>query len=275
MRQRRAWWGVGILLAALAASLAQAQPEREELPRRISILVTRQPIVSVTYTGRYGLMRLTGTLVRSPAARLEMVDSRGTARQVRWEEIRELQQVPTVTADLPSGSYTAVLSSDAGALSRSTAAPSGYLATPSITRTGQYSWRVRSLPEGELVLAGSPYREARVPTHRITHLAMQPLSGSLLRVPDATITLEVDEGQVVTISLADVQSLRHDTTAGTLTATLLDGQIFTGKPGPLPSAAYTLRPESGGEPVNVPVDQIAQMEIIVPPAALDLGRPGP
>jgi len=79
----------------------------------------------------------------------------------------------------------------------------------------------------------------------------------------------------VTISLADVQSLRHDTTAGTLTATLLDGQIFTGKPGPLPSAAYTLRPESGGEPVNVPVDQIAQMEIIVPPAALDLGRPGP
>lgn len=275
MRHHRAWWGVGILLAALGGSLAQAQPEREEIPRRISVLVTRQPIVSVTYTGRYGLMRLTGTLVRSPASRLEMVDSKGTARQVRWEEIRELQLVPTVTADLPSGSYTAVLSSDAGALSRSMAAPSGYLATPSITRTGQYSWRVRALPEGELVLAGAPYREARIPTSRITHLAMQPLSGSLVRVPDATITIEVDDGQRVTISLVEVQSLRHDTTAGILTATLHDGQIFTGKPSPLPSAAYSLRPESGGEPVSVPVDQIAQMEIIVPPAGLDLGRPSP
>ncbi|MBI3909615.1 MAG: hypothetical protein HY320_01620 [Armatimonadetes bacterium] len=264
------WLGAAGLVV-LMTSLAAAQNGEEAvgpLPRQISVLVTREPLVSAAFTGRYGPMRLTGTLVGAPQTPLTLADLAGQTREARWDEIRELTVVRTVTADLPAGSFTAVLSGDPGALSRPGLGVTGGYSPPGVRvlRSDQPLWRVRSLPEGELVLRGEPFGEARVPIARLTELVMQPITGSTTTFPDGVLRLEVEDGATVDLSLRAVQSYRRDTAAGVATVTLIDGQMFSGKIVQLPAAAYEVEKEGTGERVRLPLDRIAQMEIIAPPA---------
>jgi hypothetical protein len=285
------------VLGARQPARAQAQPpappagqpmsDLPEVRPAISLLLVDQPLVSVSYNGDYGPMRVTGTLVDAPRRLLRILDITGGVREIRWTDLFSLNVVRVPTADLPVGSFTLMLSSEEGALPRSTATvTTNYTAGASVASVPPTPAHLLELPRGELVLQGQPYGNLRIATERITDLHMEPVRGSLVSMPDVTISLEIrqagssgngngngrgknggegrgpsgepSEPKVVEIPLQRVEVFRRDASRELLSVTLADGQIFTGRIVRLPSAAIQV--EVDNQTRSYPLARIAQFE---------------
>ena len=301
-RRFRAAFPLAVLAALCALGArqpagAQAQPpapgqpvpgqpmsDLPEVRPAISLLLVDQPLVTVSFNGDYGPMRVTGTLVDAPRRLLRLLDATGATREIRWSDLFSLNVVRVPTAELPVGSFTVMLSSEEGALPRSTATvTTNYTAGATVATVPPAPAHLLELPRGELILQGEPYNSLRIPTERVTDLRMEAIRGSLVNMPDVKISLEVREGggngngknggqkggdngtpsepKVIDIPLRRVEVFRRDAARQLLSVTLADGQIFTGRIVNLPSAAIEVDVEN--QTRSYLLTRIAQFETTI------------
>ncbi len=264
-----------------------AQPPLPPLRPAISLLLVSEPIMTVNYTGDFGPMQVTGTLVQSPETPLRTIGPDGEPRDVRWTELSGVRLVRTPTAELPAGSFVLLLSGDPGALVRSSAVqPGGYAEATAAALLSPVLRRLPRLPGGELVLRGDPYETMRVPVERILNARQEPVRGSLDAPIAGELALEVGRvngtgTKVVNIPMARVETLRRDVSRGLATVTLGDQQIFSGRVVSLPEvaiqvdvegAALALAPQ-GTTKLSIPLSRVAQLETTTPLVTRTLGNP--
>jgi hypothetical protein len=245
-----------LMLAAAAATVTGArgalaqEPEIEvglgKLPQRVSIFLTARALVSVTFTGDYGPVRVTGSLDEAPKEPLRLTDTAGRAREVSWDEIRTMTNTDYPTEGFPAGSFQVALITDA----TSGTTPGGIAYRPGITTgsttsvvgAAQGAWRMLKAPEGTLKLSGSPFGTLSVPTSRIAAFEVVPIIGDVAELPQATIKLEVLQGSTVSVPFSEVRLLQRNTVRGTARVTLMDEQTFTGKVVELPKVSLSITP---------------------------------
>lgn len=263
---------VGAAAAALlAASVlggpavrAQDPPPSTDLgppPRPVSVYLANRPTVTVDFGGDFGPVRLTGKLDRAPQGTLRLMDATGRTRLADWSEVRSLVEVRTATEGLPLGTFTVFLLSDAN--TGAGAGPTGVytatnLSSPVVTRGG---WRLSRLPEGEMTIQAGTLGSVTLPVSRITAFVQDPVRGSILQMPRGTVKVEVLAGKTLNVPLVDVELLRRDLKAGTISLTLADGQTVTGKLVELPKVNLAFETM---QPPPIPLDQIVQLEVAVP-----------
>lgn len=230
-------------------------------PRPVSVYLANRPTITVDFGGDYGPVRLTGRLDRAPQGTLRLTDATGRTRLADWSEVRSLVEVRTATEGLPLGTFSVFLVSDGGGATAGVSATGGYtsaLASPVITRGG---WRLSRLPEGELTVQAGALGSVNVPVSRISAFVQDPVRGSILKMPSGTVRVEVLAGRTLNVPLVDVELLRRDLKAGTISLTLADGQTVTGKLLEMPKVDLTFE---GNQPPAIPIEQIVQLEVAVP-----------
>lgn len=265
----------GILSATAVGAQQAAQPAQEpaippledigQPPRPIAIYVADRPTVMVTFSGDYGPVRMTGTLEQTPQAPLRLTDPFGKPREAAWTDVRSLAVVRTASEGQPLGSFTAYLTSDATAPAGSgtPGASSGYLSSAlSAGGVGQGGWRLLRLPEGQLSINSEVSGRLTVPTDRLLEVYQQPISASVTELPRGTIRLEVMRGTTVGVPLQQVQALRRDLAAGTMSVTLADGQLITGRVAELPRVSIQFTDPSQQAPV--PLERVVALEVRLP-----------
>jgi hypothetical protein len=269
---RHGRWSMGAALVLAAGGLLSADALRAQeeelgpLPKPIAILVADRPIVTAFVAGDYGNIRVTGTLQEAPKEALTLTDPSGQTREVRWTEVGSLNRLAYAVEGLPQGSILVHLTSSpviAPSSSGSTTT-SGYL-SPALTTgntsvANQAAWRLATLPEGEITLSGASFRQLKVPISRVSTLYQEPIRGMINQIPPGSIRMELFKGTEVSIPLVDLVSLRRDPAAGTISVTLADNQVFTGRLMDLPKVSLTLE----GSKTPIALDRIVQMEVTVP-----------
>src|SRR5205823_12673466 len=115
-------------------------------------------------------------------------------RLINWNEIFNLSVVRVPTAELPVGSFTVTLSNEEGTLPRTSVTAATY--TPQVTTAfvPPPPAHAVELPRGDLVLEGDPYHAMRIPTDRVIDMRMEPIRGSLITMPDASVSMQVTRG---------------------------------------------------------------------------------
>lgn len=242
----------------MVSGAARAQVDTEPLPRPITVYLADHSQVSVTFTGDYGPVRVTGSLDAAPKAGFKVTSLRGRSREVSWDEVRSLNVVQNVSEGFPSGSFGVNLITDSAP---STELPgTGYSAR--LSTTDQATWRILGLPEGTLTVRGEPYGTLAVPISRITAFQMEPIRGSVTDLPKGTVRLEILAGTTVNLPLSDVQLMQRDIRGGTATITLADDQTFVGKLVELPKVTLKLGEDKSS--VSVPLERVALLERLPP-----------
>jgi hypothetical protein len=294
-------WVIAALALGMIAGARPLHAQQEpmgEIPApkpAISLLLINQPVVTVNYAGDYGPMRVTGTLMEAPQRLVKIIAANGDTRMIGWNEIFSLALVTVPTAELPIGSYTIVLSSEESALPRTSATlTTSYTPGVAVAAIPGVPTHVAELPRGEVVLEGSPYGAMRIPTSRISEMHQEAVRGSLILMPEATLSLEVRaarpgegggngkgapggrrqerpeargepvDAKVVDIPLRRVEVLRRDVANQTASVSLDDGQIFTGRVIRLPDVAIQVQVEGETMTRSYPLARIAQFETSVP-----------
>lgn len=252
-----------LAMGVLGGPVARAQEnEFGSLSRPISVYLADRPTVTVDFGGDYGPVRLTGTLEKTPQGTLRLTDATGRTRLADWSEVRSLVEVRTATEGLPLGTYTVYLVSDATNPSGGVGPTGGYAATalpsPVVTRGG---WRLSRLPEGELTVQAGNLGSVTLPVGRVTAFVQDPVRGSITKMPSGTVRVEVLAGKTLNVPLVDVEYLRRDLKAGTISLTLADGQTVTGKLLELPKVSLTFE---NMQPPAIPMERIVQLEVAVP-----------
>jgi hypothetical protein len=274
-------------------------PDLELAPPRpaISLLLINEPTLTISYNGDYGPMRVTGTLVEAPSQPLRVVFPGFGTRLVNWNELFSLNVVRVPTADLPIGSFTVMLSSEEGTLPKTTITTAEYTAAPTTAFVPPAPEHAVELPRGDLVLEGEPYHAMRISTDRITDIRMEPIRGSLVTMPDASVSMQVSRGpadgggpgegkgeengnherprrdrrevapgdetggKVVDVPLRTLQNYRRDARRQLLSVTRSDGQIFTGRVTQVPNVQLVI--DVDGTQRSFPLTNIAQFETTI------------
>ncbi len=271
--------GMGLLTAAIfvplgagAQGVAPQITDLEQPPRPVNVFLADRPIVTVEFGGDYGPVRVTGALDRAPKETLRLTDATGRTREAVWSEVQSLTEVRTATEGLPVGSYTVYLIGDATPTT-SVGGAGGYLTTTLPTPGGSRGgWRLSRLPEGEMAVATGSLGTIAFPVSRIRSFVEEPIRGSITQMPAGNVTVEVLAGKTLTVPLTNVEFLRRDLRAGTITLSLADGQTVTGKLRELPKVALAF--EDKRPPI--PLERIVQLEVAIPGLSrgngLGLGR---
>ena len=137
------------------------------------------------------------------------------------------------------------------------------------------------------MLEGQPYGHIRIPTNQLTDLRMDAIRGSLVSMPDVTLSLEVRQGgagvngngrgkngagdnfapaepKVVDIPLRRVEVFRRDVGRQLASVTLGDGQVFSGRIVQLPSAPIEVEVDPQTHTIRrYPLNRIAQFETTI------------
>lgn len=278
--------GVGLLaLAAAVAAVNGAQSARAQAPaatspdeiglgpleQRVSVYLAARAQVSVTFTGDYGPVRLTGSLDEAPKDPLHLTDNSGRTRDVSWDEIRTMTNTEYPTEGFPAGSFQVALITDnaTGTTGNMTAgigyrSVAGSGASSSIVGASQGVWRMLRAPEGTLKLTGSPFGTLSVPTSRISAFEVVPIIGNVLDLPQTPIKLEVLQGTTVSVPLSEVRLLQRNAVRGTARVTLLDEQSFSGKIIELPKVTLSIAPTDLVDPAGkTPPARAVNMEDVV------------
>jgi hypothetical protein len=272
-RGRLAAGALGLALLGSAAAGAQDAKVDELAPPPIPVLLylVDQPVVTVVFDGDYGPVRATGVLDAAPKDAFRLTDPSGRSREVTWKEVRELSLVRAASEGLPTGSFTVRLTSDPASTGRGSTGGGGYL-SPALSAPGlgQDGWRLLRLPEGEISIQGEGFGKLAVPADRVTQFVIEPIRGQVAQMPKGSIRLEVLKGREMSVPLQEVVSLRRDLAAGTVSVSLADGQLFTGKLLELPKVSFAVQ-EAGRERPPIALDRVVQLEVTLPAAAGRLG----
>lgn len=264
---------IGTLLGAVVwmgpagAQNANQNPAAEDAllppPRPVAIYLADTPVVTAVFNGEFGATRVTGTLESAPSEPLHLTDVTGHSRDVAWSDVRDLALVRSASEGLPLGSFTVNLLTDPQTPATGPDYTGGYL-SPALSSpgVGQVGWRLLSLPEGQVTLRGQNYGQITIPVSSLVSLDQQPLRGSVVQLPAGMVRVEVLARKTVDIPLPDVVSLRRDLKAGTVSVTLADGQLFTGKLIQLPDVNIPL--EGGRDRRPVPLSRVLDLEFTAP-----------
>lgn len=277
--------GRSILILVAACCLAGGAGAQEELapeiifdppPRPIQVFLQENSLATIAFEGEHGPVQLAGRLISAPAGTVSLVSGEGARAEVSWNDILTLWQATSLSEGVPHGSFIVHLTAQASP----EASYSGGIGAPGTngrSLTGAQGWRLLDAPSGELVLESAIFGRVGIPVERVRSLAKNPLRGTVERLPEGIIKVEVLPGRTLNVPLPSVSFFRRDRPAGTILLELNDGQIINGRLVELPRLALPL--DSTKTPQTAPIEQIAAFEIRrpagtalggleVPPAAL-------
>ena len=266
--------GLLAVLTALAGATALAQTETSEFeapPSPVSLLRATSPMLTVSYQGEFGPMRITGVLAQAPEAPLTLLDPEDRERSANWLAIRALSVVRNPREGSPRGSFSVTLSSDEGALPRTVRGLAGAGAASRYGARGSGGpsarpWRLTSLPKGEVVLRGKPYGSITIPLESIEDWTVIPLSGTISELPPGLIRVQVAQNLTVSLPLQEVETLRRDMEREFISVLLVDGQVFSGKLRQLPNVRLSIRVGTGT--TAVPLAEVVQLEVMRVPLGI-------
>lgn len=263
-----------ILIAACclsggAAAQDEVAPEIifEPPPRPIQVYLQENSLATIAFEGEHGAVQLAGRLISAPAGSVSLVSSEGARAEVSWSDILTLWQATSLSEGAPHGSYIVHLTAQASP----EASYSGGIGAPGTNErnlSGAYGWRLLDAPTGDLVLESAIFGKVSIPVERVRSLAKNPLRGTVERLPEGIIKVEVLPGRTLNVPLPSVSFFRRDRPAGTVLLELNDGQIINGRLVELPRLALPL--DSTKTPRTAPMEKIAVFEIRRP-AGTSLG----